>query len=132
MAKRQADRPGFSRHKRQKSEQKGRFAESLAEVILRLKGYRILARRWKCSHGEVDIIARQKDTLIFVEVKARNSTQAATEAVTPQNRRRIERAASTFTQRKRLSPVPAFRFDIFAVATWRDWIHKKDAWRSGD
>ncbi|MCI5046438.1 MAG: YraN family protein [Aquisalinus sp.] len=120
------------RQNRRKSEQKGRYAEALAEAILRLKGYRIRARRWKCKYGEIDIIASHKSVLIFVEVKRRYSIQSATEAVTWQNRRRIEQAASAYAQSRRLTPLPAFRFDIFAIASWRQWHHKKDAWRSGD
>ncbi len=132
MAKGSLDKTGLRRHNRQRSEQKGRSAERLAEAILRLKGYRICARRWKCKYGEIDIIASHKGVLIFVEVKRRHSIQSATEAVTWQNRRRIEQAASAYAQSRRLTPLPAFRFDIFTTTSWRQWHHKEDAWRSGD
>ncbi|WP_306252038.1 YraN family protein [Parvularcula sp. IMCC14364] len=117
---------------KRKSERRGRFAEHFAVAILSLKGYRILARRWKCSVGEIDIIASRNGTLVFVEVKSRKSVTSAIEAVGWQNRRRIEQAASAYAQTKRLTPVPVFRFDVFAMSGWRNWQHRRDAWRSGD
>ncbi len=63
--------------KRQEAERRGRGAETLACWYLRLKGWRILARRARVPGGEVDIVARRGRTLAFVEVKARASEDAA-------------------------------------------------------
>ena len=51
------------------AEVSGRIAEAIAAFVLRLSGYRTLARRWRCSAGELDIVARRGSTLAFVEVK---------------------------------------------------------------
>jgi putative endonuclease len=60
----------------------GLSAESRAAMVLLAKGYRILARRWKTPFGEIDIVARRRATLVFVEVKARERADDAAEAVT--------------------------------------------------
>ena len=62
---------------RQEAERRGRRAENLASLYLRLKGWRILARRARVPGGEVDIVARRGRTLAFVEVKARGDEEAA-------------------------------------------------------
>jgi putative endonuclease len=71
----------------------GAFAEQIAILLLRLKLYSILARRYSIRGGEIDIVARRGDTIAFVEVKARASLDEALCAITPAKRRRISRAA---------------------------------------
>jgi len=71
----------------------------LTAAILALRGYHILARRYKTGSGEIDLIAKRNDFLVFIEVKARKSVDAAVEAVTPKARRRIERASKIFLSR---------------------------------
>ena len=73
--------------------QTGISAESRACVYLIAKGYRILARRFKKPYGEIDIVARRRGLLAFVEVKARATLDNAAYSVTPQQRRRIVNAA---------------------------------------
>ena len=107
----------------------GLWAEALARVVLRLKGYRILASRYKTPLGEIDIVAARKNAVVFVEVKARGDIASACLAVTPSQRSRIERAAGAF-----LSRHPAFfrhdmRFDIFLIRPFRWPRHILDAWR---
>jgi putative endonuclease len=68
---------------RSAAEQRGRRAEILALLFLSLKGYRILARRFRAAGGEIDIVARRGDLLIFAEVKARATIDAALGAVPP-------------------------------------------------
>lgn len=75
-------------------ERRGRLAELAAAAVLVLKGYRILARRWKTHGGEVDLIAVRGRRLAFVEVKLRKSWIAAESAKTPKQARRMARAAS--------------------------------------
>jgi putative endonuclease len=69
------------------------LAERAAIILLRLKFYSILARRYRIRGGEIDIIARRGDTIAFVEVKARPSLDEARNALTPVKRRRLSRAA---------------------------------------
>jgi putative endonuclease len=62
-------------------------------AFLMAKGYRILARRFRTPYGEIDLVARRRNVLAFVEVKARASLDDAAYAVTPRQRRRIIDAA---------------------------------------
>ncbi|MFC0217711.1 putative endonuclease [Pseudochelatococcus lubricantis] len=71
----------------------GQRAESLAALLLMLKGYRILARRYRAAGGEIDIIARRGGTVAFVEVKARAALDDARVAITGGKERRIAGAA---------------------------------------
>ena len=78
---------------RHEAEKRGRGAESLACWYLRLKGWHILARRARVPGGEVDIVARRRRTLAFVEVKARGSADAAAHALDAWRLRRVVTAA---------------------------------------
>ena len=78
---------------RRKSEEAGRSAELIALWALRLKGWRLLARRYKTHVGEVDLIMRRGDVTAFIEVKARKNLDRAVESVTPRQARRIAAAA---------------------------------------
>jgi putative endonuclease len=106
----------------------GMVAEWMAIVWLFLHGYRILRRRYRSKHGEIDIIARRGDMLIFVEVKARRSHTAALESVSPRQMIRIERAASAFASRGAYVHL-GIRFDVITCVPWRLPRHLKDAWR---
>ena len=77
----------------------GLSAESRAAMFLIAKGYRILARRFKTPFGEIDIVARRRGALVFVEVKARGRADEAAEAVTERGRRRIVGAAELWLAR---------------------------------
>lgn len=107
----------------------GRFAETRCAWGLRLKGYRILARRHRSRVGEIDIIARRGRTLVFVEVKARQSLEAALESVTAQQRRRIQNAAQLYLTRDPRLAALDLRFDVMLVTRWRWPRHIVDAWR---
>src|SRR5215467_5803054 len=74
----------------------GLSAESRAAAYLIAKGYRIVARRFRSGVGEIDIIARRRGTIVFVEVKARSSLDEAAYAVTPQQQARIIAAAEAW------------------------------------
>ena len=74
----------------------GISAESRAAAFLIAKGFRILARRWKSPAGEIDIVARRRHLLVFVEVKARADLDQAAESVTPRQRARIAAAAEAW------------------------------------
>jgi putative endonuclease len=94
----------------------GKTGEGEACAELERRGYAILARRFRTRLGELDIVARDGRTLVFVEVKARRSERfgRAAEAVTPLKQRRLRRMALDFVLRTRLDRVPC-RFDVVSV-----------------
>ncbi len=97
----------------------GLTAESRAAALLVAKGYRIAARRFKSPVGEIDIVARRKRSLVFVEVKAREALDDAAEAVTPRQRRRIVAAAEAWLALHPDDVTCAIRFDVILVAPGR-------------
>lgn len=97
---------------RRLAERRGRRAEMLAAWLLRLKGYRILARRYRVAVGEIDLIARRGRLIAFVEVKQRLSLAEGAEAVTPTARRRIARAASAWLAAHPAAAALDLRFDV--------------------
>ena len=116
---------------RRAAERAGRRAERAAEWLLRLKGYRIEARRYRCPAGEIDLVARRWRTVVFVEVKARPRREAARLSVTKANWRRIARAAEVYQARRLNTMTALVRFDLVTVA--RGWPrHHPDAWRASD
>jgi putative endonuclease len=84
---------------REVAERRGRSAETLASWYLRLHGWRILSRRARVPGGEVDIIARRRHTLAFIEVKARSSDEAAAFALDEWRLRRVATAAERLAPR---------------------------------
>jgi putative endonuclease len=107
---------------------RGRVAEAVAAGLLRLKGFRVLARDLRSVLGEIDIIARRGDLLIFVEVKSRANHAEAAEALSADQRRRIARAASLFLRRRPdLAGLPQ-RFDAVLVSRCFVPQHIRDAW----
>lgn len=84
---------------REAAERRGRGAETIACWYLRLKGWRILARRARVAGGEVDIVARRRRTLAFVEVKARSTEEAAAFALDDWRLRRVAAAAERLAPR---------------------------------
>ncbi|HAJ20886.1 MAG TPA: hypothetical protein DCL95_12655, partial [Rhodospirillaceae bacterium] len=97
-------RRGGDQQARQEAEAGGRRAEALAVLWLRLKGYQILDRRLKTPVGELDLIARRGKVICFVEVKARNTRDAALDALGTRQRRRIERAAAWWCANRQHDP----------------------------
>ena len=94
----------------------GKTGEDLACRELERRGYAIVARRYRRRGGELDIIARDGATLVFVEVKAREGRAfgEAAEAVTPFKRRRIAQIALDYITRHHLSGCPC-RFDVVSI-----------------
>lgn len=78
----------------------GKKAEEIAVKLLRKKGYRILCRNYTCKLGEIDIVAKHKDVLVFVEVKARRSLKFGfpEEAVTNAKLKKIKKASECFVK----------------------------------
>jgi putative endonuclease len=94
----------------------GLSAESRAAALLIAKGYRIVARRWRSSVGEIDIVARRRKTLVFVEVKARERLEDAAEAVIGRQQRRIIAAAEAWLAAHPDDVTSDIRFDVVLVA----------------
>jgi putative endonuclease len=120
---------GAGTQRRRRAWRWGRLAESAAALLLRLKGFRILARGYKVPVGEIDIVARRGRLVLFVEVKARPSADAANEALNPRQRRRIERAAGWFLAQHPDIGACDLRYDLMLVTPWRWPVHIGDAWR---
>lgn len=95
----------------------GRRGEEIAAQYLQQHGYVILATNWHCQAGEIDIIAREGATLVFVEVKTRRtaSTGDTFAAITPEKRRRLTRAVYTYLD-VQASTDSLWRIDAIAVA----------------
>jgi putative endonuclease len=94
----------------------GNYGEDLAAQALEERGYEILERRYRTRHGEIDIVARSRETLVFVEVKARTTSEfgTAAEAVTRWKQRRLARMAADYLARHNLTDCPC-RFDVVAI-----------------
>jgi putative endonuclease len=95
--------------------------EDGAVAYLRDRGYRIVTRNWRCRLGEIDIVARDGETLVFVEVKSRRSSAFGTPqaAVDGRKQRKLSLAALQYLQDERVKPGPA-RFDVVAVTVKDD------------
>jgi len=95
--------------------------------------YRILARGFRFLHGEIDIIARQGETIVFIEVKTRSGAGFGSpeEAVTASKQKRIRRMAEGFLMKFRIGPNVPCRFDVLSISVGKDDVpeirHVKDA-----
>jgi len=97
----------------------GLSAESRAAAYLVAKGYRIVARRFRSPVGEVDIVARRRGVLVFVEVKARNRLDDAAESLLARQQRRIAAAATAWLAAHPEDGEGDIRFDAVLVAPGR-------------
>ena len=109
----------------------GLSAESRAATLLVVKGFRIVARRWKSSVGEIDIVARRKKLLVFVEVKARERLDDAAECFTTRQQRRIAAAAGAWLAEHPDDIECDIRFDAILVAPRRMPQHIQAAFDAG-
>ena len=112
----------------------GLRAESLAALLLRLKGYRILARRYRSPVGEIDLIAKRGRVIAMVEVKARSGRHGVSAAQTlgAAQRRRIERAALAYGAAHPGTQNYDLRFDIVVLGPGLLPRHLPGAWIAGD
>jgi putative endonuclease len=96
--------------------ERGRRGEELAARALEAKGYTIVERNWRCPAGEIDVIAQQDDTLVFVEVKTRQGDRFGTpeEAVNRRKQERLLTAAQVYLAEYELADV-AWRIDVIAI-----------------
>ena len=110
------------------AEKRGRGAETLAALWLRLHGWRILARRARVPGGEVDIVARRGRTLAFVEVKARSTEDAAAYSLDAYRLRRVVVAAERLAPRF-MRQGDELRIDAMFIVPGRWPRHVPDVWR---
>ncbi len=103
---------GMTEHR----QQLGIIGENLAVAELTRRGYAILERRYRTRYGEIDIVADDEGTIVFVEVKARATGEfgSAVEAVTVWKQRRVTAMAVDYLARKRVADRPC-RFDVVAI-----------------
>lgn len=108
-------------------QQTGNAGEELARNYLLEQGYTILENNWQYGHLEVDIIAQENDTIVFVEVKTRTTAAFGSpeQAVTKQKQRNIIRAANSYVLKHNLNN--EVRFDIIAIVQ-NQLQHFKDAY----
>jgi putative endonuclease len=97
----------------------GLSAEGRAAALLVAKGYRILARRFRTPLGEIDIIARRRDVLVFVEVKARDNFDEAAESIGKRQQNRIIGAAQMWLAAHPEDAMRDMRFDAILVIPGR-------------
>jgi putative endonuclease len=113
---------------RQQAEKRGRGAETLACWYLRMKGWRILARRARVPGGEVDIVARRGRTLAFVEVKARASAETAAVSLDHYRLRRVAVAAERLAPRF-MRDGDDMRIDALFIVPRRLPLHLPNVWQ---
>ncbi|MDR1185242.1 MAG: YraN family protein [Coriobacteriales bacterium] len=117
--------------------QLGNQGEDLACTYLRNQGAEIIERNWKCQAGEADVIIREGDDIVFVEVKTRSSDSAGfpEEAVNLKKRRRYEKIAMEYLFSHDL-PTARVRFDVLALLLSNNGKaflrHHRDAYCEGD
>ena len=94
----------------------GRLGEKLAAERLETAGYEIVAHNYRCTSGEIDLIARHRGDWVFVEVRTRRGEKFGTpeESITPRKQAHLKAAAQTYLQQNQLSDVP-WRVDVVAV-----------------
>lgn len=111
-------KPGAAR-KRRASYRWGQSAEWLAAAALLLKGFRPLAMRYGGKGGEIDLIAKRGDLIIFVEVKARTTLLAGLESVSNEKQRFMSRAAQRWISANPWAAMNSYRADVVVVMPWR-------------
>ena len=97
---------------------RGVFAETLAALLFRLKGYRIVAQRYRSPVGEIDLVAQKGKRLVFVEVKRRKTKDDAAWTLPAKQRRRIVRAAQYWLASHPDFTTHDIAFDVVLAAPW--------------
>jgi len=99
-----------------KRRETGKRGEELARGFLKKRGYRIIETNFRCSEGEVDIVARHEDYLVFVEVRSKRSREFGTpeESITPAKTKKLKAVAARYLQDHENMP-ELWRIDVVAV-----------------
>jgi putative endonuclease len=101
------------------TERKGHLGEFIAVLLLKIKGYSILARRYRTTCGEIDIIAQKRDLVAFIEVKSRKSPEKCCDAIVHKQMDRIRRASDIFLSKNPRLSSHFIRYDVILVADGR-------------
>lgn len=115
--------------RKERAEKWGRAGERRAALMLRLKGYTIVAHRLRTPVGEIDLVAKRGSTLAIVEVKARSNPNHALEALSRRQRHRLARAAAWLMASRPDFSTIAVRFDLILISPWKWPRHITDAWQ---
>ena len=115
---------------------RGYWAEIWAIFYLWMKGYKILAWRYKTKHGEIDVVASKGNVVVFVEVKARSNISDALGSVNRKNRVRVENAAQIFILKNKRYELYSLNFAVVAIEFGYKFIPRKftyldNAWGMG-
>ena len=117
--------------KRKKAYRVGINAERIAALCMTMRGYRVLAFRFKTPVGEIDLVAASRRRVAFVEVKARTGgARGANDilyAVTPRQQQRIRRAADLWLAQNKEAAGKDIGFDIITISPWSWPRYHKDA-----
>ena len=107
---------------------RGRQSEQLAERHLKAQGLSLVERNYLCAQGEIDLVMRDDDCLVFVEVRHRSNDKfgSAIESVTKSKQRKLTAAARHFIIHRGLSEQQAMRFDVVGVS--KVGAEEKVAW----
>lgn len=99
-----------------KSHRIGAWGEEIASQYLEAKGYKILARNWRTQEGELDLVAQDGETVVFIEVKTRTTKDFGwpEESVTATKRRRLQRSAMAYLTDQGLMDL-LWRIDVIAI-----------------
>ncbi len=136
-AKMKTDDGSDSKQSKDTRKQLGARGEAVACLYLERQGIEILERNWRCQAGEADIIAREDDEIVFIEVKTRASLSAGLpeDSVTRQKRRKYEGIAIYYLS-KADAPSSKVRFDVISITLVNEGRaflrHHRDAFCSGD
>jgi putative endonuclease len=105
----------------------GRSGEAAAEVRYVRRGFRVVARNWRCGIGELDLVVRRGDLLVICEVKTRRGARfgAGFDAVDARKRRKLRALAEVFLQQHAFGPI-AVRFDVASVRIRADGSARVD------
>lgn len=129
MSKPSVDLNAHKSRAKKRAQKRGRWAEWLARLYLRVHGRRILAANCKTPVGEIDIIAKRGNLIVFVEVKARTDVDAAAWSIGANQKQRIQRAAEYFLMQRPMLQACDIRFDVALVSGVLSLKYISDAWR---
>lgn len=118
----------YKSNSRLKAYRSGYWAETIACIFLLLKGYRILAHRYRSPVGEVDLIAKRRAVIVAIEVKYRKTITIAAESISPHQKRRIQKGLLFFLSQNPDLFWRDIRFDAMLVSQKGLPHHIKNAW----
>src|SRR5580700_1818748 len=111
------------------TQQLGELAEQKASIYLQAQGFRLLEQNYHCRYGEIDLIMRDQDDIVFIEVRSRSRSDYgnAAETVNHNKQKKLIKAATLFLQKKEWLYKVNSRFDVVAIqlvaGKWQlEWI----------